>query len=472
MDVFISHASEDKEEVARPLARQLQNLGIRVWFDEHTLRLGDSLPEKIDEGLFKCRFGVVILSAHFFSKDWPRRELDALVNLEVIRKEKLIFPVWHRISAEEVAKFSPALASRYAVSTDHGISSVVAAILFAIELVAPEKSADLSQYEILRTVSQSHYGKVFKCRSCATGQLCIVKETEADRVSLNTLRALNDITANIAKPVVVWEQDNKVYEELPYIGGIRLSQAVIPGFGGLTGCVLESFDEQMRATLRTLHASGIVHRDIHPSNIFMTQHQVNRDAPWQADQFGYFALNRFYLSWVIVDCTFASLLTEPSRARYRHGPYTPDEQAVGAAIPASDMYAFGATLYYCIEGKEIPSYQQRRHQEPLPLHGLESYHPSRDFDAYLENLLALNAVNRATTDVFLEESTTIEGYTGVLRMDEGSFLVCNTSHGYCQILSAQELVRLIEDKEVRLFSKLRESWPRLKQAIMANLSFP
>ncbi|HYD12150.1 MAG TPA: toll/interleukin-1 receptor domain-containing protein [Allosphingosinicella sp.] len=52
-DVFISHASEDKKSVARPLASKLRRLGLTVWLDENELKLGDSLSRKIDEGLTK-----------------------------------------------------------------------------------------------------------------------------------------------------------------------------------------------------------------------------------------------------------------------------------------------------------------------------------------------------------------------------------------------------------------------------------
>jgi hypothetical protein len=50
-DIFISHASEDKAEVARPLQKILEGAGLRVWLDENQLEIGDSLREKIDEGL-------------------------------------------------------------------------------------------------------------------------------------------------------------------------------------------------------------------------------------------------------------------------------------------------------------------------------------------------------------------------------------------------------------------------------------
>lgn len=71
-DVFISHATEDKEEIVRPLATALVVRGLRVWYDEFELRIGDSLRRKIDAGLANSRFGVVVLSPNFFAKNWPQ----------------------------------------------------------------------------------------------------------------------------------------------------------------------------------------------------------------------------------------------------------------------------------------------------------------------------------------------------------------------------------------------------------------
>lgn len=74
-DVFISHAWEDKEEVAHPLAEALKAKGLSVWYDKFTLKIGDSLRQSIDNGLSKSRYGVVILSKSFFAKKWPKNEL-------------------------------------------------------------------------------------------------------------------------------------------------------------------------------------------------------------------------------------------------------------------------------------------------------------------------------------------------------------------------------------------------------------
>ena len=101
-DVFISHASEDKARVALPLAAELQQAGLRVWLDTHELTLGDSLRTKIDEGLSKSRFGAVILSEAFFAKDWPQRELNALVALES-KNRKVLLPIRHGMNQQQIA---------------------------------------------------------------------------------------------------------------------------------------------------------------------------------------------------------------------------------------------------------------------------------------------------------------------------------------------------------------------------------
>ena len=136
-DVFISHAGEDKETVARPLATALSQRGLRVWYDEFALRLGDSLRRSIDHGLSRSRYGVVILSPSFFEKEWPQKELDALANLEV-DGEKRILPVWHGLGRDEVAKHSPMLSDRVAVSTARGMETLITEIL---RVVSPEPPA-------------------------------------------------------------------------------------------------------------------------------------------------------------------------------------------------------------------------------------------------------------------------------------------------------------------------------------------
>jgi DNA repair exonuclease SbcCD ATPase subunit len=115
-DFFISHASEDKEGFVHELADALQSRGARVWYDEFTLRIGDSLRRNIDRGLAGSRFGVVVLSEHFFRKEWTNKELDGLVALEVQGRTRIL-PIWHKVSKDEVSRYSPTLADKVALNT-------------------------------------------------------------------------------------------------------------------------------------------------------------------------------------------------------------------------------------------------------------------------------------------------------------------------------------------------------------------
>lgn len=115
-DVFISHASEDKEEFVKPLVEALQASGYKVWYDEFTLKIGDSLRRSIDNGLKNSRYGIVIFSSAFFAKNWTQYEVDGLVTREM-EGRKVILPIWHMVSKDQVQNFSPSLADKKAINS-------------------------------------------------------------------------------------------------------------------------------------------------------------------------------------------------------------------------------------------------------------------------------------------------------------------------------------------------------------------
>lgn len=115
-DVFISHASEDKEEVVRPLANALVQRGLKVWYDEFELKIGDSLRRKIDRGLANSRFGIVVLSRDFIKKGWTNYELDGIIS-KAVSGEQIMLPIWHEITKQEIIAYSPSLADKVARNT-------------------------------------------------------------------------------------------------------------------------------------------------------------------------------------------------------------------------------------------------------------------------------------------------------------------------------------------------------------------
>jgi hypothetical protein len=130
-DVFISHASEDKAEVARPLAKLLNEMGLRVWLDEQQLLLGDSLSRKINAGLAMSRFGVLVLSKTFLEKDYPQREMQALLARQTA-DERYILPILHKVDHSLLLRRVPLLSDLLSVSTDTGLNTVATAIHRAV----------------------------------------------------------------------------------------------------------------------------------------------------------------------------------------------------------------------------------------------------------------------------------------------------------------------------------------------------
>lgn len=127
-DFFISHASEDKNDIVRDLADSLKNNGFEVWYDEFELKIGDSLRKKIDTGLRNSRFGIVIISPYFVKKNWTEYELNGMVAREM-NGHKVILPIWHKISKDEVLEFSPSLADKMALNTSiHSTEDIINAL--------------------------------------------------------------------------------------------------------------------------------------------------------------------------------------------------------------------------------------------------------------------------------------------------------------------------------------------------------
>lgn len=158
-DIFICHASEDKDNIVRPLVKNLVRQGFKVWFDEFNLSVGKSLRREIDRGLSLSRHAVVILSLDFLKKEWPQKELDALYNRE---RDKIgvILPVWHNISIDDLKEHCPTLADRFATSTVYGINRITADIIKAIN---PDNQTNIDIQESEQ--SQELFGVVTKNRA-------------------------------------------------------------------------------------------------------------------------------------------------------------------------------------------------------------------------------------------------------------------------------------------------------------------
>ena len=149
-DVFICHASQDKDAFVRPLAEALRRLGVSVWYDEFSLEVGDSVSQQIDAGIAGARFGVVVISRAFLRRRWPKHELRGLVNRDV-EEDLKILPIWHGVTKGEVAKFSPSLSDKFAIDTQ--VHDAQESAIKILRMVRPDLYAESPRAELERLAS-------------------------------------------------------------------------------------------------------------------------------------------------------------------------------------------------------------------------------------------------------------------------------------------------------------------------------
>lgn len=133
---FISHDSRDKEDIVRNLAIEMSRQLCPVWYDEFTLKVGDSLRASIEKGIKEARKCVVVLSPNFIGNDgWAVAEFDSIFTREIHEKKNLILPIWHNVTKEQVYQYSPRLADRVALSSSLGIVQLASRLAEVIKRV-------------------------------------------------------------------------------------------------------------------------------------------------------------------------------------------------------------------------------------------------------------------------------------------------------------------------------------------------
>lgn len=253
-DAFISYASEDKERVAHPIAEALVNRGFRIWYDEFELKIGKSISESIDIGLSKSRFGIVILSTHFFSKPWPKRELRGLIAQEVAGKG-IILPVWHGINKEEVRFNSPPLADLFSISTEKGMPYVINGILNTLigDSVLANRLSKRSDYH-------TNFSQVFNSPSIIQPMLRIATFVEGDKaLKVGVLAALFAQKLGWSKNRV---EQMKVAASLRNIGFINVSDRILNEHRVLTLNEWESLKSHTLIGEQILSSTGNTHLEM------------------------------------------------------------------------------------------------------------------------------------------------------------------------------------------------------------------
>lgn len=133
-DVFISHANKDKEDLIEELYQSLQKLGINIFYDKESLEWGDNWKEQILNGTKKAEFAIIVISENFFDREWTERELSEFLNRQNRNGQKLILPIVHNITMQQLQEKYPNVADIQAIdSSKYNCDQI--ALLFAKQLI-------------------------------------------------------------------------------------------------------------------------------------------------------------------------------------------------------------------------------------------------------------------------------------------------------------------------------------------------
>jgi len=131
---FISHDSRDKDALVRELAHEMIRLMCPVWYDEYSLKVGDSLRASIEKGLKEARKCIVVLSPNFLSNGgWSKAEFDSVFTREILENTDVILPIWHNVGARDVYEYSPRLADKVGLPSSLGVQELARRLANAVK---------------------------------------------------------------------------------------------------------------------------------------------------------------------------------------------------------------------------------------------------------------------------------------------------------------------------------------------------
>lgn len=140
-DVFLSHANVDKQSIVDDLNNSLEKLGIKIFYDKKSLEWGDKWKKRILEGTKKAEFAIIVISENFFDREWTEKELNEFLNRQNRNGQKLILPIVHNITNDDLKKKYPSIAEIQAIdSKDYTCDGI--ALLFARQLIKRLKAED------------------------------------------------------------------------------------------------------------------------------------------------------------------------------------------------------------------------------------------------------------------------------------------------------------------------------------------
>ena len=133
-DVFLSHANKDKNTYVNRLYKALSSLGVNIYYDKDSIEWGDKWKEHILDGTAKSEFAIIVISENYFGREWAEKELNEFLNRQNGEGQKIILPITHKISLEQLREKYPSVADIQTIDSSKYTCDQIA-LLFARQLI-------------------------------------------------------------------------------------------------------------------------------------------------------------------------------------------------------------------------------------------------------------------------------------------------------------------------------------------------
>jgi hypothetical protein len=181
-DIFISHASSDKQDYIQPLANALTTYGVSFWLDNIEIGWGDNFVLKINEGLRSSRFALLCLSKNFLSRPWTESEMSSVLAIQNSDGRKRALPLILN-SKQEIFQTYPLLSALNYREYDLGVDVLARELSETIRKSNLAENLPDSSDNLLEVIIESVH----------TGQLCNLRVSPKVSIKWLVTKAQNGV---------------------------------------------------------------------------------------------------------------------------------------------------------------------------------------------------------------------------------------------------------------------------------------
>ena len=320
-----------------------------------------------------------------------------------------------------------------------------------------------NRYEILEEVGLGGMATVYKAKDHVLNRLVAVKvlkdEFTTDTEFIKRFNTEAQSAASLSHPNIVSiydvgheDENNLYYIVMELVKGKTLKE-IINDEGVLTWKWAVNIAMQIASALELAHKNGIVHRDIKPHNIIITEDGIAK-------------VTDFGIAKAVSNSTITAFGTTIGSVHY----FSPEQAKGGFTDAKSDLYSLGVVMYEMLTGKvpfdaDTPVSVALKHMQEEPKEPIElnSEIPTA------VNQIVVKAMQKEPSARYQNATEMLHDLSKALKDPDGDFVIIeNKDGGYTRVMQAisDEQVKAGKKEEVKTKTNFFTEHPKVKIAII------